>query len=134
MYKRIMDGDVLIAIVGSMDDAGWGSTFVTENSLSMQLGVMRKNKGDIQNHIHKVRNRQTKSISTEFHYVVRGKVLVRLYGYQRNLIAKVMLTPQMYCMLFNGGHGFEIVKDDTLMFECKLGNYTNVEEDKEKFD
>jgi hypothetical protein len=129
-----MDKDMLIAIVGSMEDAGWGSTFITENSLSMQLGVMRKNKGDIQNHIHKVRNRQTKSISNEFHYVVRGKVLVRLYGYQRNLISKVMLTPQMYCMLFNGGHGFEIVKDDTLMFECKLGNYTNVEEDKEKFD
>jgi hypothetical protein len=134
VIKRIMDGQMLIAIVGDFQDAGRGNNFVTENELPMQLGIMRKNKEYVANHIHKIRNRQAKSISNEFHYVVRGKVLVSLFGYQKNLITKIMLTPEMFCMLFNGGHGFEIIKDDTIMFEVKNGSFSGeIMDDKEKF-
>ena len=128
-----MDGKTLIAIVGTIGDAKWGNDFITESELPMQIGIMRKNKEVIQSHIHKIRNRQTKSISNEFHYVVRGKVIVSLFGLTKNLLAKIMLCPEQFCVLYNGGHGFEVIEDDTLMLEVKAGAFTSKEEDKEVF-
>lgn len=132
MLKTVTDNGTLIALVGSFEDSAWGNNFLTQNELPMQLGVMRVNKQQVQDHIHKIRNRQVKSISNEFHYVVRGKVLVRLFNYEKKLIEKIMLCPNMFCLLFNGGHGFEIIKDDTLILEIKNGSFTTVAEDKEK--
>lgn len=127
-----MDGDILIAIVGSLEDIGWGNNFITEPELQMQLGTMRFHKDEIvKAHIHKIRNRQFKSISCEFHYVVRGKMRVGLFKNDKSLITKIMLTPNMFCALYNGGHSYEVVKDDTLMMEVKIGSYTNREDDKE---
>lgn len=130
MIKRITDNGTLIAIVGSFEDAGWGNNFITEPNLPMQLGVLRMNKEKIKDHIHKIRNRQCKSISNEFHLVLRGKVLVKLYNIEQKLIDKIVLSTNMFCALYNGGHGYEILKEDTLMIEIKMGEYTNKVDDK----
>lgn len=133
MLKKITDGKTLIALIGSFEDLGKGNHFLTENELPMQVGVLKSDKAKVANHIHKIRNRQTKSISNEFHLVVKGKVEISLYNYAKKLIQKVMLVPNMFCLLVNGGHGFEIVKDDTIMVEVKAGEFTSVTDDKEKF-
>jgi hypothetical protein len=133
VIKRITDNGNLIAIVGSLEDVPYGNNFITDPESPMQLGIMRNDKGQIANHVHKVRNRQSKSISCEFHMVITGKMILSLFNASKNLITKMTLCPSMFCMLFNGGHGYEIIRDDTVMIEVKLGNYTSVEEDKEKF-
>lgn len=133
MLRKINDGDTLIALVGSFDDLGKGNHFLTESKLPMQIGVLKADKSKVQNHIHKIRKRKVDSISNEFHLVVKGKVEVSLFNYAKQLISKVMLMPNMFCLLVNGGHGFNIVKDDTIMVECKVGEYTTVEDDKEIF-
>lgn len=133
MIKRIMDGTTLIAIIGSLEDVAHGNNFVTEPELPMQLGFIRQDKGKIQSHIHKIRNQQMKSISNEFHFVVTGKAVVSLFNYSKQLVTKIMLVPGMFCLLFNGGHGYEIIKDDTIIVEVKNGAFQGVEIDKEKF-
>lgn len=133
MIKKITDNGTLLAIVGSMEDMPYGNNFITEPALPMQLGIVRTNKGAVQNHIHKIRNRQSKSISNEFHMIVSGKAIVSIFNYSKELITKVTLCPNMFCALFNGGHGYEFIKDDTIMIEVKLGNFDGVEVDKEKF-
>jgi hypothetical protein len=133
MIKRIMDGETLIAIVGTLEDAKWGNNFATENELPMQLGILRMNKGEIQSHIHKIRNRQFKSISNECHVVIRGKVIIRLYNFEKKLVSTQMLCPNTFCALYNGGHGFEVIKDDTIMLEVKCSNFTSTSDDKDKF-
>ena len=128
-----MEGKTLIAIVGSLEDAAWGNNFITENELPMQIGIMRKNKVNTDNHVHKMRDRKIKSISNEFHFIVRGKARVSLFGLKKKLITKIMLCPNMFCALFNGGHGYELVKDDTLMIEVKNGEFSeDLTLDKEK--
>ncbi len=134
MIKKIMDGETLIAIVGNFEDAGWGNNFYTDKELNMQLGCLRKNKEKIQSHIHKIRNRQFKSISNEFHMVLRGKVLVTFYNESKKIIDKFMMGTNMFSILYNGGHGFEILKEDTLMVEVKSGEYTSRVDDKESID
>lgn len=133
MIKRIMDGETLVAIIGTFQDVAYGNNFITEPELPMQLGIIRSNKGKVDNHIHKIRNRQVKSISNEFHMIVNGKAIVYLYGYTKNLVHKELLHPGSFCALFNGGHGYEIVKDDTILLEVKNGAFSTVEDDKEKF-
>ena len=44
-----------------------------------------------------------------------------------------MMREGDFVCLYDGGHGFEIVKDGTKIIEVKLGKYTSVEDDKEKF-
>lgn len=134
MIKRIMDGATLIAIVGSFQDVAYGNNFITSPELPMQIGVLRTKPAEtVQNHIHKIRNRQTKSISNEFHMIVHGKAFVSLFNSAKNLVAKELLVPGMFCALFNGGHGYEFLKDDTIMLEVKTGPYSSAEDDKEKF-
>jgi hypothetical protein len=133
MIKQIKDGKTLIAIVGSMEDAQWGNNFITDNELPVQIGILRTNKSTIQSHIHKIRNRQFKSISVEFHIVLRGKAIVTLYNYDKEVVDKITLCPNMFCALYNGGHSFAFIKDDSLMIEVKNGSYTTVEDDKVKF-
>jgi hypothetical protein len=133
LIKKITDKENLIAIVGSLQDIAYGNNFITEPELPMQLGLMRLNKGKIENHIHKIRNRQVKSISNEFHMVITGKAILSLFNASKNLVTKTTLCPGMFCMLFNGGHGYEIIKDDTVIVEVKNGAFTSVDEDKEKF-
>jgi hypothetical protein len=135
MIKQIMDGDTLIAIVGSFDDTKWGNHFITDKELPIQIGALRTNKGDggVEKHIHKIRNRQLKTISNEYFYMIRGKVNVFFYNYAKKLVGKVLLTPQMFCCLYNGGHSLEFIKDDSLMVEVKNGAFTDVSDDKEKF-
>lgn len=133
MIKRVMDGSTLIAIVGSLQDVEYGTNFVTEPELPMQLGIIRVDEGKIQNHIHKVQDWTMKSIANEFHIVITGKVFVSLFNNSKILVSKIMLVPGMFCMLFNGGHGYDIVEDDTIIIEVKNGFYKDSETDKEKF-
>jgi len=133
MIKNILDNKELIAIIGNVEDMPKGNNFITDSNLPMQVGIMRNDKVRLQNHIHKVRNRQFKSISNEFHMVVRGKVQVSLFNDEKKMVHRSVLCPNMFCLLINGGHGYEILKDDTIMVEVKSGSFTTIEEDKEKF-
>ena len=135
VYKKIMDGETLIAIVGSFDDAKWGNTFITNKELPMQIGFLRTNKGDggVEKHIHKIRNRQVKSITNEYFYMIRGKANVFFYNFNKEIVGKALLTPKMFCCLYNGGHSLEFIKDDSLMVEVKNGAFTDISDDKEKF-
>jgi hypothetical protein len=133
MIKKVVDQGKLIAIIGAVEDMAKGNNFITDQNLPMQVGVLRSDKGVVQNHIHKIRNRQSKSITNEFHMVVKGKVLVSLFNEDKLLVARSVLCPNMFCLLINGGHGYEILKDDTIMVEVKNGSFDGVEIDKEKF-
>lgn len=131
LINEVMDGSVLVAIVGSFDDVPWGNKFVSDEKLPMQLGTLRVNRGIINNHLHKEKNIQFKSIACEFHYIVRGKALLNIFNMKGKLMDTMMLLPNMFCMLYNGGHGYEILKNDTLIIETKIGAYDGVQADKE---
>jgi hypothetical protein len=134
MIKKILDKGTLIAITGSVDDMPKGNNFITDNDLPMQVGIMHADKTDsYKNHIHKVRNHQYTSISMEYHIIIRGKVRLSLFNDDKTLIKKIILKPNMFSLLVHGGHGYEVLEDDTVMVECKLGNFEGVESDKVRF-
>lgn len=134
MIKKILDKGTLIAIVGSVDDMPKGNNFITDNDLPMQVGIMHVDKTALcKNHVHKMRSHQYKAISIEYHMITKGKVRLSLFRDDKTLIKKMILKPNMFSLLIHGGHGYEILEDDTVMVECKLGQFESVESDKVQF-
>lgn len=130
MLKEITHNRTLIAIVGDLENLKLGNNFITNPELNMQVGVLKENKKVLRTHIHKVRNRNVHSISNEFCYVVRGSIKVKLYDYSKEFIDEVVMPSGTFCVLYNGGHGFEILEDNSLIIEVKAGAFTTVEDDK----
>ena len=44
-----------------------------------------------------------------------------------------VLSQGDFIMLFDGGHGFEVLQNDTVFIEVKNGQFVDTETDKEKF-
>jgi len=87
----------------------------------------------MQPHIHKIRNRQSKTKTLEFVVVLVGKMRADYYSLEKVKVGSRMMREGDFVCLYDGGHGFEIVKDGTKLIEVKLGAFTKVEDDKDKF-
>jgi hypothetical protein len=132
--KKIYDGELLIAEIGYANNIKEGKTF-SDNPLSpLQYGLFRLPKETIlQRHIHKVRPRLSEHKTLEFLYVVKGLVMASFYSLSRILICTHILETGDFVMLYDGGHGFDILKDDTVLIEVKSGQYQGDAQDKDKF-
>jgi hypothetical protein len=125
---------LLIALLGNINDIQAGKEF-SQNPLDpLQYGLFRLPKGEIlQRHLHKVRSRLKKHKTLEFLYIVSGKLRATFYSLQKAEIAKVIMVAGDFVMLIDGGHGFNVLEDNTVFIEVKNGQYTSVSSDKEKF-
>lgn len=132
MYEVKRDGDV-IAIFGDVNEIGYGTTFYGSSEQKLQFSVLRWKKGTIfQNHIHKYRPRTIEQ-TQESWVVLKGAVKVFVFDESKELIHEQMMTAGQFYISYRGGHGYEILEDDTCVIENKLGDFVGVDADKEKF-
>jgi len=66
-------------------------------------------------------------------YVKQGSMKVTLYSDDKSIINEFILEKGDLAIYAYGGHGYEILSDDTQIIEAKNGPFISVEEDKEKF-
>jgi len=132
MNKVILDG-YAYAIFGDVNEENKDTTFVGSPEERLQFSVLKYDKGKVfQNHIHKVRTRII--VKTQESWIVlRGSVKAFIFNNSERLIHEQILTAGQFCISYRGGHGYEILEDDTIVIENKLGDFIGVEEDKEKF-
>ena len=89
------------------------------------------NKGrTFQPHKHIIKNGEQQVIAQESWIVVRGKVKVILYDMDDTLIHTDILESGDCSITFYGGHNYEILEDDTLVYEYKTGPYKGQKLDK----
>lgn len=133
MYEITHNG-LLLAKGGSIHDIPKGSQFLNKPEDMLQWATMYYDAGHkMQPHIHKMRNRQAHTKTLEFVVVLVGKMRADYYSLDKVKVDSRMMREGDFVCLYDGGHGFEIVKDGTKIIEVKLGKYTSVEDDKEKF-
>lgn len=133
--RYIKANEIVIAIIGNMNDISLGKNFYGSVELPLQVGTFYLTKGDeLQPHIHKVRNRQFKTKTIEFIYIVQGALKAVFYDNDKKKIGCEVLREKDFVILYDGGHGFRSLKESTKLIEVKLGSFTNIEDDKEKFD
>ena len=123
----------IISIIYRDDDWERGLNFITPDELFIQAGSWWYQKGEIlQRHIHNDYPREA-TRTQETVYVKRGSMRCSIYTDEKEFIQDFILYEGDLAIFAFGGHGFEILEDDTKIIESKNGPFTGVENDKVKF-
>ena len=130
----IRDKEKIIAIIYRNEDWKEGLNFFTPNELYIQASSWHYPRGKkLTSHIHKVNPRQVDR-THELTYVKQGKMKVLLYGEDKKFLEEFILNEGDLAVYAYGGHGYEILEDNTQIVEVKNGPFINVSQDKEKFE
>ena len=99
--------------------------FIQCSSLKMEKGKT------FRPHRHVVKSRTyEKQIAQESWIVISGKVRCIFYDLDNTIIATPILQPGDASFTLYGGHTYEIIEDDTTVYEYKTGPYEGQELDK----
>lgn len=71
-------------------------------------------------------------IAQESWIVIKGKVKCILYDLDDTIIHEDILEPGDCSITYYGGHNYQILEDDSIIYEVKTGPYLGVEMDKVK--
>ena len=130
VYKH--DGKIL-SIVYRDEDWIEGLNFITPNEMFVQVGSWWYNKGKkLDSHVHKEFERKTMR-TQEMTYVKKGSMRVLLYDESQKYLEDYILKEGDLAIFAYGGHGYEILEDDTKIIESKNGPFIDVDTDKVKF-
>ncbi len=116
-------------------DSDWveGLNFITPNELFIQVGSWWYNNGKkLASHVHNEFERKANR-TQEMTYVKKGAMKVLLYDENKNFISDYILREGDLAVFAYGGHGYEILEDNTKIIEVKNGPFVNVDVDKTKF-
>ena len=131
--KKIEHNGKIIAIIYKDDDWVEGLNFITPDSLFLQVGSWWYQKGKkLDSHIHKEFDRVS-SRTQEMTYVKSGSMKVTLYDEEMQYFDEFILMEGDLAVFAYGGHGYEILEDNTKILESKNGPYFDVATDKTKF-
>ena len=105
---------------------------ITPEKEFLQVGYMKLNNGKkFRPHKHIWKDGEEKVIAQESFLVIRGKVKFIMYDLDDSIIGEEILESGDCSITFQGGHNYEILEDDTIVYEYKTGPYKGQENDKE---
>jgi hypothetical protein len=132
MEKITYNGQIISIIYRDKD---WvkGLNFVTPDELFIQVGSWWYDKGKkLDSHIHKEFDRNA-TRTQETIFVKQGSVKVLLYTEKEEFFQDYILHQGDLAVFGYGGHGYEILEDNTQIIESKNGPFISVDKDKVKF-
>jgi hypothetical protein len=129
VYSKVKEDCLLLSLVRSSD--------VTENRIDLspeeeylQVAVKQLTKGaSFKPHKH---NKLIREIdrTNEAWVFLSGKVRAKFYDLDDSLILDTEMTGGDCVVVFRAGHSFEVLEDNTIIYEFKNGPYYGVEADK----
>lgn len=130
IYSKVKPG-TLLHMVNKLEDIE-GRTDIAPESEFLQLATLKMEKGKtFKPHKHIWKDGEKEVIAQESWVVIKGAVIVKMYDLDDALIATPILKAGDCSMTFQGGHTYEILEDDTIVYEYKTGPYKGQENDKE---
>ena len=131
--EKIEHNKKIVSIIYRDKDWIEGLNFITPEDMFVQVGSWWYNKGKrLDSHIHndfeRIAQRTHESV-----YVRRGAMKVTLYTEEKEFLREYTLFEGDLAVFAYGGHGYEILEDNTQIIESKNGPFINVETDKTKF-
>jgi len=126
------DGAVLLHMVHSLTGNPIGRTNIAPQDEFLQLASIKGNEGIVTDpHKHKWKSSPEKTITQESWVVIKGSVKFYMYDLDNTLISTEILTPGDISLTFQGGHTYEFLEKDTIVYEFKTGPYYGQSSDKE---
>mgnify|MGYP003117337831 FL=1 len=125
------DEQTLLHIVLRKEDVKSQRLNVIDDHEFLQLAAMLLPKGKtFAPHKHIYCEKIT-SIAQESWVVIQGRVKAILYDLDDKIISEEILNPGDCSVTLRGGHTYEILDEDTLVYEYKTGPYEGIERDKQ---
>lgn len=101
----------------------------------LQLACLKMDKGKkFKPHKHIYKPGEETVIAQESWVVISGRVKVFLYDLDDKVIDTEVLEPGDCSVTLRGGHTYQILDEDTIVYEYKTGPYKGQELDKEFID
>ena len=130
IYSK-QDSTKLLHIINRHDEI-IGRTDVAPEDQFIQLATLRMEKGKTfrpHKHIWKPSS-SPEVIAQESWVVIKGSVRIFMYDIDDTFIREEVIKQGDCSMTFEGGHTYEILEDDTVVYEYKTGPYTGQANDK----
>ena len=121
----------LLHIINRFDEITKRTNVAPEEQF-LQLATLKMNSGDTfkpHQHIWK-KSHSLEAIAQESWVVIKGSVKVFMFDIDGTLLREEIIYPGDCSMTFEGGHNYEALEDDTIVYEYKTGPYTGIENDK----
>ena len=132
--KKITHNGQIISIIYRDSDWLKGLNFITPDEHFVQVGSWWYDKGKkLDSHIHKEFDRNA-TRTQESIYVKQGSLKVLLYTEKKEFFQDYILYQGDLAVFGYGGHGYEILEDNTQIIESKNGPFISVDKDKKKFE
>tara|TARA_A100000172_G_scaffold67905_1_gene47636 strand:+ start:128 stop:538 length:411 start_codon:yes stop_codon:yes gene_type:complete len=130
LYSKIEKGKLLHMVLRK-EEVQTERLNVIEDQEYLQLAAMRLQTGKtFKPHKHVVCIKET-TIAQESWVVICGKVKATLYDLDDTVLSEEVLNAGDCSVTLYGGHTYEILEDDTVVYEYKTGPYLGIESDKE---
>ena len=130
IYSKV-DPDKLLHIVVRKEDLTPGRVEVVPEDQFIQCALLNMEKGKtFRAHKHIWKERTRNVIAQESWIVIQGSVKCCFYDTDNQLIATPVLNAGDASFTLEGGHTYEILEDNTLVYEYKTGPYEGQSLDK----
>lgn len=129
IYSKV-DGR-LLHIINRLTDIEGRSEVVPEDNFIQCATLKMENGKTFKPHKHITKERHyNEQIAQESWVVIKGSVKCILYDINDEIISTPILYPGDASFTLYGGHTYEILEDDTIVYEYKTGPYEGQKLDK----
>ena len=134
IYSKIEEGRVLHIIkrLSEIENQGNDRVDIVEPENFIQCSALKLQNGKTfkpHKHINKKRT-YNNQIAQESWIVIKGSVRCIFYDINDTIIAEPILYPGDASFTLGGGHNYEILEDNTIIYEYKSGPYEGQKLDK----
>ena len=131
IYSKI-DPTKLLHIIQRVDKIKESRVDLIPEEHFIQCSILKMENGKtFKPHKHIWKNRTRDVIAQESWIVIKGKVKCIFYDIDDQIISTPILNPGDASFTLEGGHTYEILEDDTLVYEYKTGPYEGQKLDKQ---
>ena len=122
--------DLLLLTINRFRDINKDRTDVCPENEFVQISTKKITKGTkFKPHRHNELERVT-DITQEAWVVLRGRIKATFWDIDDTIVKETELTTGDCAVVYRAGHGFEVLEDDTILYEIKTGPYFGMEKDK----
>ena len=123
-YYSKIDPNKLLHVIVRKDDLKPGRKDIIPEEHFIQCSHLNMEKGKtFKPHRHIFKNRTRDVIAQESWVVIQGSVKCIFYDLDDSILVEPVLYPGDASFTLEGGHNYEILENDTLVYEYKTGPY-----------
>jgi cupin fold WbuC family metalloprotein len=123
IYSKV-ETEKLLHVINRLDDINGRTEVIPENNFIQCATLKMEKDKTFPPHKHITKDRHYKEqIAQESWVVIKGSVKCILFDIDDQIIATPILYPGDASFTLYGGHTYEILEEDTIVYEYKTGPY-----------